>query len=156
MFTGIVQDIGTVRSITKKGDWRVEISTALELSRVPDGASIACSGVCLTVVNKGAGWFAVDVSGETLKRTGIIDWEPGTRVNLEPSLRLGDEIGGHFVFGHVDAQAEIKDIQRSGDSGVFTIAADSTMIAPKGSVTLDGVSLTVNEVKGNSFTVNII
>lgn len=156
MFTGIIQDIGTVRSINKSGDWRIIIETALDLSRVPMGASIACSGVCLTVVQKEAHAFAVDVSRETLYCSGIGLWITGTRVNLEPSLRLGDEMGGHIVSGHVDTQAEIKNIEYSGDSKVFKIAYRGAMIAPKGSVTLDGVSLTVNDVMPDYFTINVI
>ena len=156
MFTGIIQHIGTVRSIDKKGDWRIEIETDLNLSATAIGASICCSGVCLTVVQKGANWFAVDVSAETQSRSGLGLWTSGTKVNLEPSLRLGDELGGHFVFGHVDAQAVIKDIKTSGDSHILSIQYDGKMVAPKGSVTLDGVSLTVNDVGQDYFTVNII
>jgi riboflavin synthase len=156
MFTGIIQDIGTVKSIEKDGDWRITIETALNLADMPMGASICCSGVCLTMVHKGSNEFSVDVSAETQNRSGIGLWTSGTRINLEPSLRLGDELGGHFVFGHVDAQAEVKSVKVSGDSVVLEIAASTQMIAPKGSVTLDGVSLTVNEVRGDNFTVNII
>lgn len=159
MFTGIIQHIGTVKAIESDGDTRITIETDMDLGAMPRGASICCSGVCLTVVQKGAGWFAVDVSRETLSRSGIGLWITGTRINLEPSLKLGDELGGHFVFGHVDAQAVIKDIKMAGDSMVLSIEAPGELagfIAPKGSVTLDGVSLTVNEVRGNIFTVNII
>ncbi len=156
MFTGIIQNIGTVRSIEKKGDWRITIETAMNLSATEIGASICCSGVCLTVVHKGANDFSVDVSAETQSRSGIYLWTSGTKVNLEPSLRLGDELGGHFVFGHVDAQAVIKDIKTFGDSHILSIAYDGRMVVPKGSVTLDGVSLTVNDVGPDYFTVNII
>ncbi len=164
MFTGIIQHIGTVKSIEKaldrEGDWRVTIETAMNLSDTPIGASICCSGVCLTVVqvssHGGSNDFAVDVSAETQSRSGIGLWTSSTKVNLEPSLRLGDELGGHFVFGHVDAQAVIKDIKKSGDSHIMTIQYDGRMVAPKGSVTLDGVSLTVNDVGPDYFTVNII
>jgi riboflavin synthase len=156
MFTGIIQNIGTVRSIEKAGDWRITIETAMDLSAIQMGASICCSGVCLTMVQKEANDFSVDVSRETLDRSGIGLWITGTKINLEPSLRLGDELGGHFVFGHVDAQAEIRDIKASGDSKIFTVVYKGGMVAPKGSVTLDGVSLTVNDVGADYFTVNVI
>ena len=159
MFTGIIQDIGTVRSITKKGDWRVEIETALDLARVESGASVACSGCCLTVTQKGVNWFAVDVSHETLSKTSISNWNQGTKINLELSLRLGDELGGHFVFGHVDGLAIIEDLKQEGDSWRVTIKPPQELmryIASKGSVSLDGVSLTVNETSQEIFGVNII
>jgi riboflavin synthase len=159
MFTGIIQDIGIVKSIEKRGDTRIEIATGLDLSKTPLGASICCSGVCLTVVQKGVDWFAVDVSQETLSRSGLGLWKTGSKMNLEPSLKLGDELGGHFVFGHVDAQAKIKDVKPEGDSLKITIEAPGALagfIAEKGSVSLDGVSLTVNSVSGNQFSVNII
>lgn len=160
MFTGIIQDIGVIKSIDKKGDWRIEIATAMDLSDVPMGASICCSGVCLTLVQKaaqdGVNFFAVDVSLETLDRSGIGLWTTGSKINLEPSLRLGSELGGHFVFGHVDQQLEIKDIQPADDSKIFKIGYTGRMVAPKGSVTLDGVSLTVNDVRPDHFTVNVI
>lgn len=159
MFTGLVQDIGTVTKIEKRGDTRITIETALDLSETPIGASICCSGVCLTAVQIGPGWFAVDVSAETLSRSGLGLWTKGTKVNLEPSLRMGDELGGHFVFGHVDGQAAIETIRQSGESQILTIAAPkelASFIAEKGSVALDGVSLTVNSVEANCFTVNII
>jgi riboflavin synthase len=159
MFTGLVQDIGTVKSIEARGDTRITIKTSMNLSKTPIGASICCSGVCLTVVQKDANSFAVDVSQESLSRSGIGLWTIGTIINLEPSLKLGDELGGHFVFGHVDAQAKIERIKQSGDSHIVTISVPNELaafVAPKGSVTLDGVSLTVNDVRGNNFTVNII
>ncbi len=159
MFTGIIQDIGTVRSIEKRGDTRITIETDMDLEKTPIGASICCSGVCLTVVQKGADWFSVDVSQETLDYSGFGLWISGTEVNLELSLKLGDELGGHFVFGHSDGQAKIENIQAEGGSHILSIQASAELagfIAPKGSVTLDGVSLTVNEVRGNVFTVNII
>lgn len=160
MFTGIINHIGTVKAIESDGgDTRITIETDMDLEAMPRGASICCSGVCLTVVQKGAGWFSVDVSRETISRSGIGLWISGTKINLEPSLKLGDELGGHFVFGHVDAQAIIKDIRTSGDSKVVSIEVPGELagfLASKGSVTLDGVSLTVNEVRGNVFTVNII
>jgi riboflavin synthase len=159
MFTGIIQDIGTVRSIQKNGDWHIEIETGLDLARTAIGASIACSGCCLTVVEKNANIFAVDVSAESLSKTVIGQWTEGTKINLEPALKMGDELGGHMVSGHVDGLAVIKDIQKDGDSYRLKIEAPrelSQFIAPKGSVTLDGISLTVNEVDGNIFGVNII
>ncbi len=159
MFTGIIQDTGKILAVKKDGDWRFEIETRLDLSRSPAGASICCSGVCLTMVQKGSGWFAVDVSQETLSHSGISLWTKSTRVNLEPSLRLGDELGGHLVYGHVDAQAEIVHIAKLGDSYQVDVEIPQEFkpyIAPKGSVTLDGVSLTVNKVEKSMFSVNII
>lgn len=161
MFTGLVQDIGKVVSLERKGqeDWRVRISTSLDMRRYDIGASMACSGCCLTIVEKGPDWFGVDVSSESLSKTTIKDWAEGTWVNLEPSLRLGDELGGHFVSGHVDGRAHIRTIEPSGGSHIFSIEAPqdlTRLLAPKGSVTLEGVSLTVNAVEGTLFTVNII
>ncbi len=159
MFTGIIQDIGTVRSIRKDGDWWIEINTALDLDSTKIGASIACGGVCLTVVEKGRGSFSVEVSAESLSKTSISTWEEGTRVNLEPALCLGDELGGHIVSGHVDGLAELIDIKEEGASHRLKIKSPDALsqyIAPKGSVALDGISLTVNEVQGNIFGVNII
>lgn len=159
MFTGIVQDIGTVRSVEKNGDWRIVIETGLDLSLTVIGASIACAGCCLTVVEKTANSFAVDVSAESLSKTAIGTWERGTKVNLELALKAGDELGGHIVSGHVDGLAVIKSLEKEGESFRFKIEAPealSRFIAPKGSITLDGVSLTVNEVEGNVFGVNII
>ena len=149
MFTGIVTDVGTVRKAEQRGDLRLEIATGFDLSDVALGASIACSGVCLTVVDKGADWFAVDVSAETAARTASELWREGARLNLERSARLGDELGGHIVTGHVDAVGEVVDAQPEGDSlriAVAVPAALAPMIAAKGSITLDGVSLTVNRV----------
>ena len=159
MFTGIIQDIGSVRSVQKNGDWRVVIETGLDLTDTKLGASIACSGCCLTVVEKDAKSFAVDVSAESLSKTVIGAWGEGTKINLEPALKMGDELGGHIVSGHVDGLAVIKGIDKDGDSYRFKIEAPAALahfIAPKGSVTLDGISLTVNEVEGNVFGVNII
>ena len=163
MFTGIITDIGTVRSIEPRGDSRFVIDAAYDMDGVDIGASIACSGVCLTVVGKGShengGWFAVDVSAETLSKTGLGRWSEGTRINLERALKVGDELGGHIVSGHVDGLAQVEEIRPEGDSLRFTFVAPETLarfIAPKGSVALDGVSLTVNEVKGDRFGVNII
>ena len=159
MFTGIVTDVGTVRSAEQRGDLRLTVGTAYDLDTIDLGASISCSGVCLTVVDKGEDWFAVDVSGETLSRTAVEHWKEGARLNLERALRLGDELGGHIVTGHVDAVAEISSAAPDGDSTRLEISLPTElapMIAPKGSITLDGVSLTVNEVGRGSFTVNII
>ena len=159
MFTGLIQDIGIVRSIDKGGDWRVVIATGLDMGRHDIGASIACSGCCLTVVGKGNGWFSVDVSMESLSKTIIGGWTEGTRINIEPSLRLGDEMGGHIVSGHVDGLAELIAVDEDKDSHSLEIKVSGDhqkYIASKGSVTLDGVSLTVNEVDGDVFEVNII
>lgn len=159
MFTGIVTDVGKVRSIEKGGDTRIEIETSFDLSDVDIGASIACSGPCLTVVEKGVGWFAVEASAETLDKTALVDWEVGTAVNLERAMRVGDELGGHIVSGHVDAVVQIIEMSPEGDSIRFTFEVPENLakyIAPKGSVSLDGVSLTVNEVAGNRFGVNVI
>ena len=150
MFTGIVTDVGTVRSAEQRGDLRLTIATGYDLETVDLGASIACSGVCLTVVDKGGDWFAVDVSGETVSRTAADLWREGARLNLERSLRLGDELGGHIVTGHVDAVGTVVSAEPDGDSLRVEIEvprALGAMIAPKGSVTLDGVSLTVNTVE---------
>jgi riboflavin synthase len=159
MFTGIVADIGKVRRIDVEGDLRAVIDTGLEMSSVGLGASVACSGVCLTVVDRGDRWFSVQVSRETLDRTTLANWRGGTRVNLERSLRLGDELGGHLVYGHVDGLATVASIDAEGDSHRIVVEAPrdlSRYIAAKGSVALDGVSLTVNAVDGERFGVNII
>jgi riboflavin synthase len=159
MFTGIVTDLGKIRAIEKRGDTRVEIETSYDTEDIDIGASIACSGPCLTVIEKGPGWFAIEASAETLDKTALGDWTVGTTVNLERAMRIGEELGGHIVSGHVDAVARIVDMQPEGDSVRFTFESPgefSKYIAPKGSVCLDGVSLTVNEVQGNNFGVNII
>jgi riboflavin synthase len=163
MFTGIVTDVGTVRSVEQRGDLRLVIGTSYDLDTVDLGASISCSGVCLTVVDKGDDWFAVDVSGETISKTAGDHWREDAKLNLERALRLGDELGGHIVTGHVDAVAEVADAAPEGDSTKIEVRVPNAlapMIAPKGSITLDGVSLTVNTVEdaGDStlFTVNII
>jgi riboflavin synthase len=163
MFTGIVTDIGTVRKAQQRGDLRLEIETGYDLDTVDLGASIACSGVCLTVVDKGGDWFAVDVSSETISRTPKNMWSDGAKLNLERSLRLGDELGGHIVTGHVDAIGEVVDARPEGDSTRIEVRVPDAlgpMIAAKGSVALDGVSLTVNTVQdaGDAalFTINII
>ena len=159
MFTGIITDLGRVRSIAPGGVTRIVLETGYDTLAIAMGASIACNGACLSVVDKGPGWFAVDASAETLARTTIGDWEPGTPVNLERPLKLGDELGGHLVSGHVDGLAEITDRWPDGESLRFEIRVPASLqhfIAPKGSVALDGVSLTVNEVEGQRFGVNII
>lgn len=159
MFTGIITDIGRVRAVERQGDTRFTIATAFAMETVPIGASIANNGVCLTVVEKGEGWFAVQASAETLSKTTLGDWTEGTRVNLERSLKLGDELGGHLVYGHVDGVAVLAAVRPEGDSLRLTFEAPEALaryVAPKGSVALDGVSLTVNEVDGNRFGINII
>ena len=163
MFTGIVTDVGTVRKAEQRGDLRLEIATGYDLAMVDLGASIACSGVCLTVVDKGEDWFAVDVSAETVSRTAADHWREGANLNLERSLRMGDELGGHIVTGHVDAVALVETTAAEGDSLRLALSAPRSlgpMVAQKGSIALDGVSLTVNEVAddGDStrFSVNII
>ena len=164
MFTGIITDIGTVRSAEQRGDLRLTIACGYDLSTVDLGASIACSGTCLTVVDKGPDWFAVDVSGETVSRTAAGLWREGARLNLERALRLGDELGGHLVTGHVDGVGTVVGACPDGDSLKIGIAVPAELgpyIAVKGSITLDGVSLTVNEVRDaddgtTHFSVNII
>jgi riboflavin synthase len=159
MFTGIITDIGAVRAVTKAGDTRFEIATSYDLAAADIGASIACNGCCLTVVETGPGWFAIEASAETLSKTTLGGWHPGTRINLERALKIGDELGGHIVSGHVDGVGEILSIVPEGDSKRFRIQAPAALarfIAPKGSVAVDGTSLTVNEVEGDVFGVNII
>lgn len=164
MFTGIVSAIGTIREVRDSGDLHATIVCPYDPATIAIGASIACSGVCLTVVDKGQDWFAVDVSAETLSHTAADLWREGARLNLERSLRLGDELGGHIVTGHVDAIGEVLGVCPEGDSqrvGVQIPRALAAMIATKGSVTLDGVSLTVNDVRDADddsahFAVNII
>ena len=163
MFTGIVTDIGTVRSAQQRGDLRLTIGCGYDMATVDIGASIACSGVCLTVVDKGAGWFAVDVSGETQSRTPPAMWQEGRGLNLERALKVGDELGGHIVTGHVDGLGTVEAVSHIGDSTRIVISAGQALapyIATKGSICLDGVSLTVNEVEaspeGARFAINII
>lgn len=160
MFTGLITDVGRLRGRAplEKGV-RFDIETGFPMDEVALGASIACSGACLTVVTKGAGRFAVDVSAETLDKTTLGAWQPGRRINLERSLRLGDELGGHIVSGHVDGVAEIVDRGPDGEATRFTILPPRDLthfVASKGSVTLDGVSLTVNELTDKGFGVCII
>jgi riboflavin synthase len=159
MFTGIITDLGAVRAVEKDGDVRFAFDTGYDSDEIPIGASIACSGVCLTVVDKGPGWFAVQASAETLARTTLGAWRPGRAVNFERALTLGAELGGHFVFGHVDAVATIADRAAEGDSLRLLVEAPEPLmkfVAPKGCAALDGVSLTVNEVEGTRFGVNVI
>lgn len=168
MFTGIITDIGTIRSREDRGDARLVIGTAYDTGTVDLGASIACSGACLTVVDKGSDaaghWFAIDASAETIARTAPGMWEAGRRLNLERALKIGDELGGHIVTGHVDDIGRIVSVEPVGDSVTVTVAAPASLaphIAPKGSITVDGVSLTVNEVTDQPdgeahFTLNII
>jgi riboflavin synthase len=164
MFTGIVTDVGRIEAAEARGDLRLRIACSYDMDQVELGASIACSGVCLTVVDKGENWFAVDVSRETQSRTAPGLWAEGARLNLERALKLGDELGGHIVTGHVDGIGEIVAVDPVGDSVRLGIAADAALapyVAAKGSIALDGVSLTVNEVAPGSdggviFSVNII
>lgn len=159
MFTGIITDIGTVKAVIRRGDTRFDIKTAYDLATVDMGASIACNGCCLTVIDKGPDWFAIEASAETLSKTTLGNWEQGTRINLERALKVGDELGGHIVSGHVDGVGEIMSITPEGDSRRFRFRLSETLarfIAPKGSVAVDGTSLTVNEVEGCEFGVNII
>lgn len=164
MFTGIITDIGRVLAVEQRGDLRARIATAYEVDTIDLGASIACDGVCLTVVATGhepENWFDVEISAETVSKTSIgkNGWPVGRRINLERALRVGDELGGHIVSGHVDGVAEIISIRDEGDSSRVTFRAPEALakfIAPKGSVALNGTSLTVNEVDGREFGVNLI
>mgnify|MGYP000253231065 CR=1 FL=1 len=164
MFTGIITDIGEVRGIEKRGDLRARIGTSYDTDTIDLGASIACDGVCLTVVALGRSprnWFDVDISAETVMKTAIgrNGWAPGKRLNLERALKVGDELGGHIVSGHVDGVAEVVGMVTEGDSTRVTFRAPEELarfIAPKGSVALNGTSLTVNEVTGRDFGVNLI
>ena len=162
MFTGIVSDVGQVRHIEQRGDTHLVIATHYDVMAVEIGASIACSGICLTVVDKGSAadrWFAVTASGETLAKTTLAGWKVGDPVNLERAMRVGDELGGHIVTGHVDGVAELVRQAPEGESLRMIFAAPvalSRFIAAKGSVALDGISLTVNEVDGARFGINVI
>lgn len=163
MFTGIITDVGAIEAIETRGDLRARITTAYNTATVDMGASIACSGVCLTVVDKGPGWFAVDVSHETVSRTAP-QWVAGQRLNLERALKVGDELGGHIVTGHVDGVGTVLGLCAEGDSqriGISVPASLAPFIAAKGSITIDGVSLTVNEVTDQPdgtahFAINLI
>jgi riboflavin synthase len=160
MFTGIVTDVGRVRSVRETNrDRRLEIETGFDLATVDIGASISHAGCCLTVVEKGPDWFAVEVSGETLSLTTLADWTQGRRVNLERPAKVGDELGGHIVSGHVDGIGEVISVDSEGGSHRVRIRAPRPLhrfIAPKGSITIEGVSLTVNEVEDDVFGVNLI
>ncbi|MEO5578252.1 MAG: riboflavin synthase [Sphingomicrobium sp.] len=163
MFTGIITDIGTVRSVEQRGDLRLTIACRYDPATIDLGASIACSGVCLTVVDKGADWFAVDVSHETVSRTASALWKEGARLNLERALRMGDELGGHLVTGHIDGTGTVLGTLPDGASTRIDVQVSRGLgrfIAAKGSVTLDGVSLTVNQVtdaaEGTQFAINLI
>jgi riboflavin synthase len=159
MFTGIITDIGTIRSVKQRGDLRIDIATGYDVTSVDMGASIACDGVCLTVVEKTSDSFCVDVSAESAGLTNIFEWKTDRPVNLERALKVGDELGGHIVSGHVDGVAEIVALRDEGDSTRVTLRAPDALakfIAPKGSVALNGTSLTVNEVNGTDFGINFI
>lgn len=162
MFTGIVTDVGHVMALERRGDLRARIATDYDIAGIEIGASIASDGVCLTVVDKGTdpqGWYDVDISAETVNLTNIDNWAVGRRVNLERALKVGDELGGHIVSGHVDGLAEIVAMTDEGDSTRVTLSAPTALarfIAPKGSVALNGTSLTVNEVDGEQFGINFI
>ncbi len=162
MFTGIVTDIGTVLELEQKGDLRARIGTGYDVDGIDIGASIACDGVCLTVIALGnvpQNWFDVQISAETVSKTNLGKWTQGKRLNLERALKVGDELGGHIVSGHVDGLAEVVAIRREGDSTRVTFRAPHGLagfIAPKGSVALNGTSLTVNEVEGTDFGINFI
>lgn len=162
MFTGIITDVGTVLELKKRGDLRARIGCAYDVDGIEIGASIACDGVCLTVIALGTdpqNWFDVEISAESVSKTNIGAWTVGKRLNLERALKLGDELGGHIVSGHVDGVAVISAMKDEGDSTRITFQAPEALakfIAPKGSVALNGTSLTVNEVEGCSFGINVI
>ncbi|MEM6303295.1 MAG: riboflavin synthase [Pseudomonadota bacterium] len=159
MFTGIITDIGTIAALEQEGDLRARIQTGYDTSGIDMGASIASDGVCLTVVALGPDWYEVQISAETVDKTNIRDWALGSRLNLERALRVGDELGGHIVSGHVDGVAEVVAVADEGDSTRVTLRAPQELarfIAPKGSVALNGTSLTVNEVDGCDFGINFI
>lgn len=163
MFTGIITDIGTIEAVEQRGDLRVRVATGYDTATIDLGASIACSGVCLTVIGLGPASFTVDVSGESVARTAQGRWNAGRRLNLERAMKLGDELGGHIVTGHVDGVAEVAGVEAAGDSRTITFRLPGDLapfVAPKGSVTVDGVSLTVNAVTdgadGTLFTINLI
>ena len=159
MFTGIVTDIGTITELTQEGDLRARIATSYDTAGIDMGASIASDGVCLTVVDLGPDWYDVQISAETVSKTNVSSWALGKRVNLERALRVGDELGGHIVSGHVDGVAEVVSVLDEGDSTRVQLRAPEDLarfIAPKGSVALNGTSLTVNEVQGPIFGINFI
>jgi riboflavin synthase len=159
MFTGIITDIGQITELEQRGDLRARIKTRYDMDGVDLGASIASDGVCLTVIEKGADWYDVEISAESVSKTNLGDWTVGRRVNLERALKVGDELGGHIVSGHVDGVAEVVAMVDEGDSTRVTLRAPEALakyIAPKGSVALNGTSLTVNEVEGCDFGINFI
>ncbi|GAA6201682.1 riboflavin synthase [Aquicoccus sp. SU-CL01552] len=159
MFTGIITDIGTVTELERRGDLRARIGTGYDTGTIDIGASIASDGVCLTVIDLGADWYDVEISAETLSKTNLGGWTVGKRVNLERALKVGDELGGHIVSGHVDGVAEVLAVEDEGDSTRVTLRAPEGLarfIAPKGSVALNGTSLTVNDVDGRDFGINFI
>ena len=164
MFTGIITDIGRVRAVQATGEGtgegrRFEIETAFDVADIDIGGSVAHAGACMTVVEKGDNWYAIEVSAESLSKTTLGSWDVGTRVNLERAMRLGDELGGHIVSGHVDGVGELVGRKADGDSQRYTFRAPQELakyLAPKGSITIDGVSLTVNEVDGAEFGINLI
>lgn len=159
MFTGIITDVGEIIELEQRGDLRARIKTAYDTSGIDLGASIASDGVCLTVISLGDNWYDVEISSETVSKTNLASWAEGKRVNLERALKVGDELGGHIVSGHVDGVAEIIKMQDEGDSTRISFRAPAELakfIAEKGSVTLNGTSLTVNEVDGNEFGINVI
>ncbi|MGA9436080.1 MAG: riboflavin synthase [Roseobacter sp.] len=159
MFTGIITDIGKITGLEKAGDLRARIETSYDTSGIEIGASIASDGVCLTVVDLGPDWYDVQISAETVSKTNVAAWTLGKRVNLERALRVGDELGGHIVSGHVDGVAEVIAVTDEGGSTRVTLRAPKDLarfIAPKGSVALNGTSLTVNEVDGTDFGINFI
>ena len=159
MFTGIITDIGRIAELEQRGDLRARFTCGYDMNTVDLGASIACDGCCLTVIEMGDDWFDVEISAESVSKTKLGDWQEGSRVNLERALKVGDELGGHIVSGHVDGVAEIVAMSDEGDSTRVTLRAPDALakfIAPKGSVALNGTSLTVNEVNGAEFGINFI
>jgi riboflavin synthase len=159
MFTGIITDVGIIEALEQRGDLRARIRTSYDTASIDMGASIASDGVCLTVVGLGADWYDVQISAETVSKTNLNTWKVGSRVNLERALRVGDELGGHIVSGHVDGVAEVVSVTDEGDSTRMVLRAPEDLarfIAPKGSVALNGTSLTVNEVNGCDFGINFI
>ncbi|WP_298932687.1 riboflavin synthase [uncultured Ruegeria sp.] len=159
MFTGIVTDVGTVAELEQQGDLRARIKTAYDTAGIDIGASIASDGVCLTVIALGDDWYDVQISAETVSKTNLESWTIGKRINLERALKVGDELGGHIVSGHVDGVAEVVEVADEGDSTRVTLRAPKDLarfIAPKGSVALNGTSLTVNDVEGCDFGINFI
>jgi riboflavin synthase len=159
MFTGIITDQGTLRTLEQEGDLRARIACGYDTGTIDLGASIACDGVCLTVIETGSDWFDVQISAETVSKTNLTDWRQGRTINLERALKVGDELGGHIVSGHVDGIARITDMRNEGASTRVTLTAPDALarfVAPKGSVALNGTSLTVNEVNGCDFGINFI